>query len=356
MNASQFAPGMRALAILVATLTTLGAKAQGVSTQPAGSQPGWLVTVGRAGDDLGRTTASPLATFAAPASGFDLGSYRGAVEKAAAYGLAYDAKGLLNVQSGGPYKIRVTASWDGAEAGSTEAHCAVKLRVEAADLIDWNGAVTAERGRQELDGSVDLQPGPHDAALHVACDQPLGSRFRVDVALKAPGDADPRPPGPFDIVHAGTGATAMRAPPPSSAPPPSPPPAGPAPGAPDQANRQTLVATTDLRIRDEPRETARTVGRLLAGQSVDVLGPAPDPAWYRLAQGGYASAGFLKQAGAAGPPRPASSGQHVAAPTGKYQVGDCATYRMPANLGGGRHEMVEGTACLQADGRWRIVK
>jgi hypothetical protein len=116
-----------------------------------------------------------------------------------------------------------------------------------------------------------------------------------------------------------------------------------------------LVATTDLRVRAEPRAGARAIGRLLAGQSVDVLGPADDPAWYRLAGGGYAASSFLKSAGAAGPPRPTARDERVG-PPGKYKVGDCTTYRTQADIGHGQHDTIEGTACLQPDGRWRIVK
>ena len=366
MNAPQFAPGMRALVILAATLTTLGAKAQGLSTAPS-TQPGWLVSVGKAAEDLGRPAASRLASFAAPAAGFDLGSYRGAVESAAAYGLSYDAKGMLGVQAAGAYKFRVTASWEAGDPGTAAAHCTVGLRVDTADLVNWSGAVTADQGQQASDGATDLQPGPHEATFHVACDQPLGSRFRVDLALSAPGDSGLRPPRPDEIAHPATGAAGMHVaqpapptpPPPASLPQPAPeqplPPQQIGP-PPEGAQGQMLVATTDLRVRAEPRPDARAIGRLLAGQSVEVLGPASDPAWYRLAPGGYAASAFLRPAGAAGPPRPAAGGESAIGPRGKYKVGDCTTYRTNADLGNGRHDTVEGVACLQPDGRWRIVK
>ena len=45
-----------------------------------------------------------------------------------------------------------------------------------------------------------------------------------------------------------------------------------------------------------------------------------------------------------------------AVPSGKYKVGDCAPYKMAVDVGGGRRETIEGVACLQPDGRWRIVR
>src|SRR6185369_6854505 len=122
-------------------------------------------------------------------------------------GLAYDASGALNVATAGAYRFRVTAGWDAGDAAKAGA-CAVSFAVAGAKVVNWSGPVGAEAGHQVIEGRADLQAGPQPAALHVACDQPQGARFRVELALQAPGDSDLRPPGFQDIMHGATAVTA----------------------------------------------------------------------------------------------------------------------------------------------------
>jgi hypothetical protein len=314
--------GVSLLAVFWLSLTTAGADAQGLSSTPEGYQPGWQITVYKAGGELAPTPGKPLTAFAAPAAGFDMGSYRGAVDEAFNFGLAYEAAGLLNIPGKGKYALAVKASWLAEYLTVAEARCQVSLAVDGAKPGSWTGAVGSAAGEQSVSVEADLDPGLRKADLRVACDKPLGSRFRVELALQAPGDSAPRPLGPIELLHAAPpnptiipGEVAAQTPPPAAAMKPTPPAPVPRPVAPRQEpptapSGQALVAVADIRVRSAPQPNAPTLGILLAGQQVEVAGMTSDSEWYRLARGGYASAGFLKPAGSAGPPRPTAGRRH----------------------------------------------
>ena len=310
--------GASLLAVFTLNLTMARADAQGLSSTPEGYQPGWLVTVYKAGGELAPTPGRPLTAFAAPAAGFDMGSYRGAVDNAFDFGLAYDAAGALNVGAKGKYALTVHASWLAEYLKAPEARCAISLTLDSAKPAAWSGTVGSAVGEQSVAVDADLDPGLRKVGLHVACDKPLGSRFRVELALQAPGDSASRPLGPIELLHAAPesaatlpGEVAMHAQPLAetrstpqaatalrTAAPPSP-----------AVSGEALVAVADIRIRSAPRPNAPTLGILRAGQEVKVAGLTPDSTYYHLARGGYASAGFLKPPGAAGPPRPIAQGR-----------------------------------------------
>lgn len=322
--------GSSMLALAALNLTIQLANAQGVSatrvsTTPDGYQPGWQITVRKTGGELAPAPGRPLAEFAAPASGFDMGSYRGAVEEAVTSGgLVYDAAGVLSVGTKGKHALTVKASWTAEYLKVPEARCTLSLMLDGAKPANWSGTIGSAAGEEPVEVDADLDPGLHKADLHVACDKPLGSRFRVELALQAPTESASRPLGPIELLHAAPtlpptvpGVVATRTPP--AAPEPTPPPqpaqrstseAAPGRAPTEQAPTEqaptggALVAVADIRIRAAPRANAATVGILFAGQEVKIAGLTQDSAWYRLARGGYAAAGFLKAPGSAGPPRP----------------------------------------------------
>ena len=355
-------------ALAVATECLLSARgwAEGGLSAPAGYQPGWTVEVRKAGSELDRPAGERLTSFVAPAAGFDMGSYRDTSATRYEFGLAYAALGMLNVPAAGDYRIGVAAAWTAAP-GETDARCGLRLTVAGKIVADWRGPITADAGRRAPQGDIALQPGLHPAELKVACDRALGARLGIAVLIKAPPDRDLRPAGPVDIVHGpGTPAAILEA---AVAPasPPARPPAGPIPlGAapppalPEAAPPQpvpgaaTLVTTIDLSIHDQPDRHSRRIGRLVVGQAVAVAGPAPDPAWVQLAQGGYVEAGYLKPADQAGPARPVPGLAQPGGPLARYRVGDCRPYPMSATMVGGPVP-IQGTVCLQPDGAWRVV-
>jgi hypothetical protein len=310
--------GASLLTLLGLTLTTARADAQGLSSTPEGYQPGWQITVYKAGVQLAPSPGKPLTAFAAPAAGFDMGSYRGAVEEAFNFGLAYDAAGMLNIATKGKYALSAKASWLAEYLNAPETRCAISLAVDGAKPATWTGTIGSAAGEQSVTVDADLEPGLRKTDLHVACDKPLGSRFRIELALQAPGDSAVRPLGPIELLHAAPanptivpGEVAAQTPPPAAEMKPTPPAPMPRPTVSAQApaakvaiSGQALVAVADIRVRSAPRENAPTLGILFAGQEVQVAGMTPDSEWYHLARGGYASAGFLKPEGSAGPPRP----------------------------------------------------
>ncbi|HLG89684.1 MAG TPA: SH3 domain-containing protein [Alphaproteobacteria bacterium] len=316
--------GASLLILLGLSLTTARADAQGLSSTPEGYQPGWQITVYKAGVQLAPSPGKPLTAFAAPAAGFDMGSYRGAVEEAFNFGLAYDASGMLNIAAKGKYALSAKASWLAEYLNTPEARCAISLAVDGAPPATWTGAIGSVAGEQSVTVDTDLEPGLRKADLHVACDKPLGSRFRVELAMQGPGDSTARPLGPIELLHAAPpnptivpGTVAAETPSPAAEMKPTSPAPVPRSAASPQApaakiaiSGQTLVAVADIRVRSAPRENAPTLGILPAGREVEVSGMTPDSEWYHLAQGGYASAGFLKPAGSAGPPRPIARRRH----------------------------------------------
>lgn len=313
--------------------------AQSGLTPPAGQAAGWWVDVGPAAADLGAPPATRLGSFAAPAAGFDLGTYRDAVQQRIASGVAYDARGALQVATAGPHRIAVTGTWR-ADEGADPAHCLAALTVEGRPVASWRADVGQGAGQQEADGIADLQPGLRAAELRLACDRPLGARLNLTLTIKGPADGGLRPIGPVEIVHAVTGAAAQAAI--ASASPPS----TPAAGQPTAPAGRAMVSTIDLTIRDRPDNAARSLGRVSAGQAVTVTGAPGGSGWVQLAEGGFVDGAFLRPAGT----EPAKQARPTSA--SRMAGRDCRTYSVPARHGHG--EVVE-TACRGRDGHWRVV-
>jgi hypothetical protein len=337
-------PYLFLVACWMASATAFG---QAPVAPPQGYAAGWWIDVYKAGSDLDHPEGDRLGGFAAPAAGFDMASYRDAIPNRLDFGIAYTANGLLDVKAAGQHKLVLNAGWT-SESGAAEAHCAFALAIDGTRVSAAQATVTEQADHTVADGPADLQPGLHPAELRVACDRPLGARFVIAASIKAPGDEDPRPLGPVDIVHpTGQSQTAEAgAPAAPGAPSPAPAPSG-GPAQPSEGAR-TMIAVIDMTVREQPSNRAKQVGHLVAGQQVEIAGPAEEPGWVALAAGGYVEAGFLKAQGDAGPARPAAS-------HGGYKVGDCYTYsaRSPywPFAGPVRHR-----ACLKSDGRWHVVR
>src|SRR5579859_1622295 len=174
--------------------------AQTALAPPAGYAAGWSVAVYKAGADLDHPQGDRLASFAAPAAGFDMASYRDATSNRLDFGIAYTASGVVNVAAAGQHRFVLNAGWT-SESGATEAHCAFALAIDGTRVTAAQATVTPQADHTIADGTTDLQPGLHPAELRVACDQSLGTRFVVAISVKTPSDQDPRPLGPVDIVH-----------------------------------------------------------------------------------------------------------------------------------------------------------
>lgn len=337
-------------AFVVLSLSTAAASAR-PTTAPEGYQPGWQVDVRRADETLGQSYDTVIAQFTAPATGFDMGSYRAAASGQFDYGIAYDAQGLLNVTKGGPHRIAVSVGWTAGVPGP-EASCRMSLTVEGQVVSEWKGPLSILAGERTQQGAADLKAGLHPARLSLACDGPVEKRVSAVLEIKTPSDRDLRPLGPLDIVHAG-----------SSAPPPPAiadraPPAAPSPrslrnGTTLPPGGMTMIATSNLIVREQPDKYSPQLGRLRAGQSLQVAGRSPDGNWMALADGGFVLASFLRLPGGA---RPAPEMVPPPAPDDKqYRVGECRTYVIPASSDR-RQPSVEGEACLQANGTWRVVR
>ncbi len=126
-----------------------------------------------------------------------------------------------------------------------------------------------------------------------------------------------------------------------------------------QAPAQTMYATSAVNIRSGAGTNYNAIGRVPAGQPVQIAGPAVG-GFYPLTTGGYVDANLLsanqvkivhivKQAPA---PDPAYAQKPVAP---GFKPGDCAPYSRVINIAGQAPQEVRGTACLQVDGTWRIV-
>lgn len=322
------------------------AGAQTALTPPAGYAAGWWIEVYKAGQDLDHPQGDRLAAFAAPAAGFDMGSYRDATPNRLDFGLAYTASGAINIAAAGQHRFVLNAGWT-SESGAAEAHCAFALAVDGVRVGAAQATITQQADHTIADGTTDLQPGLHPAELRVACDQSLGTRFVVALSIKTPSDQDPRPFGPVDVVHP-TEQTRTAETTPSAAQPAQPPQQA-EPGQPAQPAQggQTMTAVIDMTVREQPDNRARPVGHLVAGQQVAIAGPADEPGWVKLTTGGYVEAGFLRGPGEAGPARPATRRG--------YRVGDCYTYTARSPYWPFAGPVVH-RACLHSDGRWHVVR
>jgi hypothetical protein len=121
-----------------------------------------------------------------------------------------------------------------------------------------------------------------------------------------------------------------------------------------------MYATKTVNIRGGAGTNYNAIGKVPAGQPVQIAGPAVN-GYYPLTAGGYVDAGMLS-------PNPVTvvikrvPAQTAAAPTyeektplPQYRAGDCAPYSRVINITGQAPQVVSGMACLQVDGTWRIV-
>jgi hypothetical protein len=106
-----------------------------------------------------------------------------------------------------------------------------------------------------------------------------------------------------------------------------------------------MYAIKSANIRQEPNPHSPIIGKVAAGQPIQAV-PLAGGHWYQLATGGFVSASLLR----------AESGIVVTTPPApQYRVGDCQPYSGTSMIGG-QPQQINGTACLQPDGTWRIVK
>ena len=127
----------------------------------------------------------------------------------------------------------------------------------------------------------------------------------------------------------------------------------------DSSQVQTMYATSSVNIRGGAGTNYNAIGKVPAGQPVQIAGPAVD-GFYPLTTGGYVDANLLsanpvkivhivKEVHTAEPgyaQKPVAAG---------FRPGDCAPYERVINIAGQSPQQVRGTACLQVDGTWRIV-
>ena len=118
--------------------------------------------------------------------------------------------------------------------------------------------------------------------------------------------------------------------------------------------QQTMYPVKSANIRAGAGTTYNVIGKVPQGQPVAVLGPVPgNPGWFQLASGGYVSASVLSPTPVAIVPvhrRPID----VPPPSQNYYpVGACEPYSRVVNIGG-QPSQINGTACKQPDGTWRI--
>ena len=135
------------------------------------------------------------------------------------------------------------------------------------------------------------------------------------------------------------------------------PPAPDAPPPPVQAAPQTVYATTDANIRAGAGKDYNVIGRLSAGQPVQIAGAVPgNPDWLQVASGG-----FVAQSVTSPTPVPVvhHTHHHSASsdpqPVGdNFPVGSCQPYSRVINIAGQAPQQVNGTACKGPDGAWKI--
>jgi hypothetical protein len=106
----------------------------------------------------------------------------------------------------------------------------------------------------------------------------------------------------------------------------------------------TMYAIKSAHIRQAPDPHSPVIGKVAAGQPLQAV-PLAGGRWYQLATGGFVSASLLR----------AQSGVVIQPSAPQYHVGDCQPYSGTAMVGG-QPQQINGTACLQPDGSWHIVK
>ena len=130
----------------------------------------------------------------------------------------------------------------------------------------------------------------------------------------------------------------------SASPPPSPAPV---------AGQQVLYAVKTVNIRAGAGRQYNAIGKVPAGQGVAVVGQVPG-GWYQLASGGFVSASVLSPTPVVVVHHPHPHPLVVPPPSQAYfPVGACEPYNRVVNIGG-QPNQINGTACKQPDGTWRI--
>ena len=117
---------------------------------------------------------------------------------------------------------------------------------------------------------------------------------------------------------------------------------------------QTLYAVRDINIRSGAGTQYSVIGKVPAGHAVQVTGGVPgNPHWVQLATGGFTAASLLS-------PTPVviehrhHHDVYAQPPVIDYPVGSCEPYTRAVTVGG-QPQQVNGTACKQPDGTWKIV-
>jgi hypothetical protein len=332
--------GFGAITAMVFCLFTSITAAEPAVEVPVGYQPGWYINARRAGPSLDRpAVGATLADFTAPAAGFDMGGHRSRPAKDAAYGIRYDAQGLLNVTTAGPFRVGATVGWSRGEPGP-EATCRLSLSLDGQVLATWQGPILILPDKRTAQGNAQLQPGLHPIAVRMACDRPVDSRVTVAISIKTPADSDLRPMESADIVH------------PAPAPPETASEGAPNPNpSTDTASATeagTMIAVRNLFIHERPSARSRRIAHL--------LGPTANAGWLQLAQGGFARSADLQEqpAKAADSAPPPAQPQQASAARPQYKAGDCRSYRTPGS--GDDQASSYGQVCLQSDGHWRVVR
>jgi hypothetical protein len=113
----------------------------------------------------------------------------------------------------------------------------------------------------------------------------------------------------------------------------------------------TMYAAKSANIRAGAGKGYNVIGKVTVNTALQVVGEAPG-GWLQLATGGFISAKVVS-------PTPVAVVAHpkivtVPAPEGTYPVGACEPYSRVVNIGG-QPNQINGTACKQPDGTWRIV-
>ena len=125
--------------------------------------------------------------------------------------------------------------------------------------------------------------------------------------------------------------------------------------APAPSAAQTLYSVRDVNVRSGPATSYPVIGHVPPGRAVQITGGVPgNPHWVALTTGGFVSASVLS-------PTPVIVRHHhyydpayVPAPPVNYPVGSCQPYTRSIEVGG-VPQQVNGTACKQPDGTWKIV-
>ncbi len=129
----------------------------------------------------------------------------------------------------------------------------------------------------------------------------------------------------------------------------------PAQVVPAQVPVQIAYAVRTANIHAGPGVHYGVIGKVEAGTQLQVAGLSPvDPHWMQLTTGGFVSVSLLS-------PTPVVVHHHHAEvvatepPPVNYPVGTCQPYAKVVNIAGQPPQQINGTACKQPDGTWKIV-